>query len=320
MKKNLTHLRPFNPDTDFPRLQALVGAFDPDPWDLAQVRSWWERMPPGRVRRWIAAADEQDEMVGFCEATHETWHPARRFYLWLTVDRPWRGQGIGSALFADAQAFLYSQEVTSLESEVRDHDPASLHFAQQRHFTVHRHRFESLLDLEAFDESPFLPAIKGLEADGLCIFSLADLYDTRPARRRLYELNRVTALDIPGEEEDWMSFEDFEQVICSSSWYRPEGQLIAAFGDEWAGLSAVKLIPESQVAYNLMTGVLAPYRGRKIAQALKLAAIRYARQSGARYIRTHNDSLNAPMLAINRKLGYQPRPGKLVLRASFPPG
>ena len=27
------------------------------------------------------------------------------------------------------------------------------------------------------------------------------------------------------------------------------------------------------------------------------------------YIRTHNDGENAPILAINRNLGYQPRPG-----------
>jgi hypothetical protein len=50
-----------------------------------------------------------------------------------------------------------------------------------------------------------------------------------------------------------------------------------------------------------------------LTQALKLLAIRCARRCarryGAVYIRTHNDSENAPILAINRKLGYQPRPG-----------
>ncbi len=63
-----------------------------------------------------------------------------------------------------------------------------------------------------------------------------------------------------------------------------------------------------------MTGVVASYRGRKIALALKLLAIRYAWSHGAKTIRTHNDSLNAPMLAINRKLGYQPQSGKYRLR------
>ncbi len=44
-----------------------------------------------------------------------------------------------------------------------------------------------------------------------------------------------------------------------------------------------------------------------------LAAIRYAQAQGAHTIRTNNDSLNAPMLAINEKLGYGPQPGKYLL-------
>ena len=51
-----------------------------------------------------------------------------------------------------------------------------------------------------------------------------------------------------------------------------------------------------------------------LAQALKLQTILLAKKEGMRFIRTHNDSNNAPMLAINRKLGYKPEPGfyKLV--------
>ena len=61
--------------------------------------------------------------------------------------------------------------------------------------------------------------------------------------------------------------------------------------------------------YNMFTGVQRAYRGRGIALALKLLTIRCARSFSARYVRTHNDSENGPMLAINRKLGYQPEPG-----------
>jgi hypothetical protein len=37
--------------------------------------------------------------------------------------------------------------------------------------------------------------------------------------------------------------------------------------------------------------------------------IRYAKARGADAIVTNNDSQNAPMLAINRRLSYVPRPG-----------
>ena len=69
---------------------------------------------------------------------------------------------------------------------------------------------------------------------------------------------------------------------------------------------------------NTMTGVRRAYRGRGIALVLKLLAIRYARSLGALFVRTHNDSGNAPMLAINRKLGYQPEPGIYGLKKMMP--
>ena len=56
-------------------------------------------------------------------------------------------------------------------------------------------------------------------------------------------------------------------------------------------------------------GVLREFRGRGLAQALKWQTVLLAKKEGMRYIRTNNDSQNAPMLAINRKLGYQPEPG-----------
>lgn len=57
--------------------------------------------------------------------------------------------------------------------------------------------------------------------------------------------------------------------------------------------------------HNAFTDVDRAYHGRKIALALKLLAIQCARRYGASSIMTDNDSMNAPMLAINRKLGYQ---------------
>ena len=41
--------------------------------------------------------------------------------------------------------------------------------------------------------------------------------------------------------------------------------------------------------------------------------MRYSRKLGAVQISTINDSLNAPILEINRKMGYQPQPGTYLL-------
>ena len=145
-------------------------------------------------------------------------------------------------------------------------------------------------------------------------FSLADLPGVAEAEKRtLYEINRAAALDNPGNEGAFPPFEQFCKYVFEAAWYRPHGQILAAADDRWVGLAAVAFYPEQGYAYNAFTGVAPEYRGRGLAQALKLLAIRQAVADGARYIRTDNDSRNAPMLAINRKLGYQPLPGVYIL-------
>lgn len=306
-------IRLAHPESDIPGIAKLVNTFERQPLTVATVQKWFEHMPPGRITRRMVVANEPDEVIGYSVTVHEPWWPAHHFYVWVVIDPAWREQGWGLALYRDAQAFLQEQGAVQLKSEVRDDDPASLRFAQRNGFHIDRHHFASRLDLLTFDETSYQSCLAMQEAAGMRFFSMADLQDSPAARRKLYELNRLTDLDIPGADGTFMSFEEFEQWVCGARWYCPAGQLIAADGEVWVGLSAVQLLPETQGAYNLMTGVLRPYRGRKIALALKLLAIRYARDHGACYISTDNDSLNVPMLAINQKLGYKPQPGKYSL-------
>lgn len=49
----------------------------------------------------------------------------------------------------------------------------------------------------------------------------------------------------------------------------------------------------------------ADIRSRRLTRSL----CRMLHSLSAVYIRTHNDGENAPILAINRNLGYQPQPG-----------
>ena len=56
----------------------------------------------------------------------------------------------------------------------------------------------------------------------------------------------------------------------------------------------------------MFTGARAAYRGRGHALAAKLASIEWAASNGVTKMVTYNDATNAPMLAINRRLGYRP--------------
>ena len=255
-----------------------------------------------------------DKVVGYAVSVHETWDPEGQFYAWVGVARKWRRQGIGTALYHDMMRFLAEHNAAAITSEVRYDCPVSQAFAKRRGFEIDRHLFQSNLDLEHFDETPYQSVLARVAETGIRIHSLADFGDTQDARRKLYEVNAITDEDVPGWSEPGLTFDEFNEWVYESGWYRPDGQLLAADGDRWVGICAVRLYPEVHQAFNVHTGVVRAYRRRHIALALKLAAIRYAHRHGARSLSTHNDSTNGPMLALNRKLGYLPEPGLYTLR------
>jgi GNAT superfamily N-acetyltransferase len=208
-------IRPIRPESDFPKVLELVNSFEPEPLSLTALLEWFRRELPGRVMHATVATDAQDQVVGYGEVFHEAWFPPGEFQEWVIVDPKTRRQGVGSALYAEAQAFYIEQGAIGLKSEVRDNRPDDLHFAQKRGFMIERCQFESTLDLIAFDERPYTPEVATLEAAGIRIASLADFGDSQAARQKLYEVNYATALDIPGVT-GWMSFLEFETAICGT--------------------------------------------------------------------------------------------------------
>ena len=133
-------------------------------------------------------------------------------------------------------------------------------------------------------------------------------------QRKLHALNDSAAAETPGSIgiHPWASFEDFKKEVCQSDWYKPGGQFIAidTQTDIWAGMSAITRFTNADYAYNLFTGVDKRYRGRKLGQAIKIHALRYARDVlQVKRVQTHHNTVNDPMIAIDRKFGYVQIPG-----------
>jgi GNAT superfamily N-acetyltransferase len=307
-------IRPARLETDLPAIVRITNPYETNPLSVEQVRSFFEYNPPGRIQVRLVAVDEHDQVSGYSGFVHESSAPAGAFIVWVVVDPATRRQGLGAALWQATLKGLQEQAATRLEADVFDNDPLGLGFALRRGFAIHHHSFRSVLDLATFDETPYLPDMAALEAEGIRFCTLADFPDTPATRRKLYELN---APHDPGSDGTNLSYTEFEHFIIGASWFRPAGQLLAVEGEAWVGMAAVSLDPEKCRAYNEFTGVLEAYRGRKIARALKVKAARYARENGAQTLVTDNHSLNAPILAINQKMGYQPQPGKYSLGCSL---
>ena len=302
-------IRPLDPACDFPALATLLATRDPEPPTAELLQEWESNAPAGLVRQRLVAFDDVGALVGYCDAVRWPWDAPNAFTLATLVAPDYRRQGLGAQLTDAALTFAREQGATRLMVEVRDNIPEGRRFAERYGFQLNRHIFESRLQLATFDEQPFAGVVGHVEAAGVRFFTLGDVGDTDEARRRLHSLNFALVRDEPGRDGDYMPFEQFQKTVCSASWYRPDGQIVAAVGDDWIGMAAIGYFAATNSVYNMFTGVESAWRGKGIALALKLLTVACASRYGADYISTNNDSENAPMLAINRRLGYQPEPG-----------
>jgi GNAT superfamily N-acetyltransferase len=261
------------------------------------------------LQRRIVACDREGAVWGIATVQRYRSFEPVLFALWVYVDPLERGRGLGASLYSEATSWAEACGATHFKSEVDERDRLSFSFMQKRRFEQKRHLFESVLNLETCEPREEGESKRRLEEQGIKIASLAELGDTEQAFRGLHELNALTASDVPGGDSfGFPDFEEFSAGARGSDWFDPCGQIGALQGDLWVGLCAVGEVAPGAY-YNLHTGVRRGFRGLGIAKALKLESIAYAQERGGKTIRTNNDSCNLPMLAINRKLGYQPEPG-----------
>lgn len=291
---------------DYAPIAAILNAVRPFRTTAAELAGERARWPEGSIAHLVAARDEGGRLLGFAEAYRFPNTAAGKFYVNVATHPASRRQGAGSALLKAIERFCDDQGGRRLVGEVSDTDAESLAWVQRRGYAVKRHAFDSALDLVGFDEAAFDGVVEGVVQRGIRFFTLAEAPQALQALYRLYE---ATMIDIPGyEAQSFMTFDTWRRVLIEGEGARPDWVFVAADGEQLVGVT--QLVAHQDHVYTNHTLVDRAYRGRRIALALKLLAIRAARRHGAPYMRTGNDSLNAPMLAVNRRLGYRPLAGQ----------
>jgi GNAT superfamily N-acetyltransferase len=159
------------------------------------------------------------------------------------------------------------------------------------------------LDLDEFDDTQFVSYLRRCQQSGVKFTTMANLCDTAECRRALYELNKKCSADIP-ERGEFYTFEEYLAERIETRVYDPRGVILAVSNGAWVGMAATSLREAEGYAFSEMTGVLASHRGRGISLAMKLLAIRFARSSGYRCMRTFHHPHNADAIGMNRRLGF----------------
>jgi len=311
------NLRAVDLGTDLPGLAVLESEETDEPVTVEALREREAKRPTNEINVRRAAVDTDGHIIGMAEAFRRSSHRDGAFWIAVRVAQVYQRQGVGTALCNEIEALARQQGAEMLRLKVKEDKTDSLRFAEQRGFQVAQHQFRSVLDIAAFDDSRFAGVIASVQAQGILFFTFADTDGGADAKRRLYDLNIAVAAENPSSDpgDVWL-YEDFVKDIFGGNWFRPDGQISAAEGETWIGMAAVGEVSPGRM-HNMMTGVRREYRGRHIALALKLLAIEFCRRHNALSIDTGNDSTNAAMLTINRKLGYQPDIGKFRLEKSL---
>jgi RimJ/RimL family protein N-acetyltransferase/ribosomal protein S18 acetylase RimI-like enzyme len=308
-------LRLAEPEKDFVQLAAWFSLLEDEPSTDASLQEYYQK-EHGRITQRVAVG-AQGELAGFYWAERHKFRTGEyTFFLYTRPEMRW--QGVGRRLYAEMLQGLQEALAKKLLVSVRDDSPEARTFAERRGFSEKRYHFMMGLDLEAFDDRPYQTVIDRLEGEGFQFTSMEALGNTEEAQRRLYALNDAAAASTPGVEgkHSWESFEDFQKSVCQADWYKPGGQMVVidSLSGEWAAMSAITRLEGNAYAYNLFTGVDERYRGRKLGQAAKVCALRYAREVlGVKQVRTHHNTRNLPMIAIDRKFGYVQMPGTYLM-------
>jgi GNAT superfamily N-acetyltransferase len=268
------------------------------------LRHWVESEPErAHFRLWVVEDDAR--LVGFGECGfHWSMSTPGVAWSWVGVVDSHRGRGLGSTLLDRCEEHLHAHGVRKLESFATAGTGGDA-FLERRGYTRTRMELKQTLDLASVNVGDVDAHIERKAADGFSVVPLAELRD-RP--RDVHAVYAAATADIPADDpEDDVPFEDWERQDLHDPELSWDGSFVVVHEGRPVALAFLLVNPAVGVATNEMTGTLAAFRGRGLARLAKLAGIRWAREQGLKTIYTGNDSENAPMLALNRSLGYEVR-------------
>lgn len=233
-------------------------------------------------------------------------HP-HHYGLDLAVAPHAQGRGVGAALWETLAADLRARNAESARLLAREDHPVAPGFLTRRGFTGGKRYFMSTLHVPDFNPAPYAALEARVQARGVRIRTLTELRaaGTPDLVGRLHALMSDVRQDVlRSEPATPLTRQVFEDGVLGDPGLLPDAYLIAEADGTWVGQTACFRSDASPDLLTGLTGVTRPWRGQGVATALKLAAIRAARTVGATTIRTDNASDNAPMRAINDRLGF----------------
>ncbi len=308
-------IRDFQPE-DFPALVEILNLLHPEhPTTVERERFDWEHFDAKKyIRRQYVAVDPSGSVVAFGDFSQSpsAYHP-QRFWMWIGVHPQSQQKGVGAVLYEHLLARLGELDAIALRTRTRETMTESVAWLLRRGFKELERGWESRLDTTAFDPAKF--ADYSGPPPSITIVTFAEEFARDPeAVRTLFELDCDISPDEPRIDPFTPpDFDMYRDRLLNNPGFISEAIFLAKHGGRWVGLTELFRNDAMRDVLNTgFTGVRQEYRGRGIALALKLRALEWAKMHGYREVRTWNNTLNAPMLGINVKLGFVKQPASIA--------
>ena len=300
-------------DADYQTLSDIEQLMDPD--DFGTAESWrdeYEGQDPNYLSETYFVEETGRPVASF--QFHETpsMHVPGKVRIWLMVPQN-ASLELCETLVAALEERMAKQPINRAAGPVNEGYTTLMTTLKKHGYVSTLQHVNTTLDVQAFDETPYLSEKQQLADTGISIKSLADLMESDPNwEQKLYELQSVARRDIPrkpGVKATDISIEQWRKYTFTSG-LRPNLWMVAMTDEgEYVGTGNLWLRdPEGKIGANGFLGVLRPFRRRGIARILKVALIFAAKEVGVSTINTSNEKDN-PMLQLNLQLGFVVRPG-----------
>jgi mycothiol synthase len=299
----MLEIKLFDPHTDYPHMAQIENTVFTDEFFTAQGLQDDDKRLPKHVKQQRFVAWLEGQAVGFAQYSQNAgqYHP-QRFSVWVEVLPEFTQRGIGGLLYQRLLEDLAQHQPIAFSSNTRE-DKYGLEFLQRRGFVEKMRTWENRIALASHDHTPHQHLRGQLEAQGIQIINLEQFLE-RFTPEDYYRLNQTLSRDVPRlYPMTERSFEEWASWNLYGSKVLPHGTFFAVSGSEPIGMSQLFKSDGKYITIGL-TAVLRQQRGKQLALALKTTCLEWAKTQGYFEVRTWNDSNNAPILALNSKLGF----------------
>jgi GNAT superfamily N-acetyltransferase len=280
----------------------------------AAARAMWAAMPdPTRFALLVEDGSGEIQAIAVTSGGGLFAPPDGSWRVNLRVAPEWRRKGVARSLLERIEGHARDKSAKRLIASVRGDEPEGAAFAEGSGYRAFHQRIDSYIEVAKFDASKFEDPDEIARRAGVELVTFRERLGGSPDeveafQRELLPVIWELARDVPAPTPmpaQPPPFEIARKMFFEGPGNDPGSTILALRDGRPVGMTAT-MVKENGAAYTNFTGVARAERGKGLALALKLRALRELAARGVKLFGTTNDESNAAMRGINKRLGYVP--------------